>query len=71
MSSPVVTIAEEMKENKQNKEKIRVGPVVKAKVQNMEENTRDGRRRRVRKEEGGCDQAVVGKKKLLIQFEDG
>ena len=30
-----------------------------------------GRRSRMRKDVVGCDQAMVGKKKLLSQFEDG
>ena len=45
-----------------------MGSVVKANVGEMEENTREGRIRRMRKELMGCVQAVVGKKKLLAQF---
>ena len=37
----------------------------------MEENTREGRVRSMRKYVVGCVQAVVGKNKLLVQFEDG
>ena len=40
MSSPVVTIAEGVKEKKWIRTNIRVGSVVKAKVGEMEENTR-------------------------------
>ena len=44
---------------------------MKARVREMEENTRTGRSRRMRKNLAGCVQAVVGKKKLLVQFKDG
>ena len=71
MISPVVTIAEGMKENKRTKTKIRVESVVKAKVGEMEENTREGRSRSIRKEVVGCVQAFVGKKKILFKFKDG
>ena len=37
----------------------------------MENITREVRIRRMRKEVVGCVQSVVGKKKLLVQFEDG
>ena len=47
---------------------IGVRSVVKAKVEVMEENTREGRIRRMRKELVGCVQDVVGKKKLVVQF---
>ena len=60
-----------MKEKKQNKTRIGVGSVVKAKVGEMEDNTREERSRRVSKEVVGCVQSVVGKKILLVQFEDG
>ena len=71
MRSPVVTITEGMKEKDRIKTKIGVGSLVKAKVRKMEENTREGRSRRTRKEVVGCVEAVVGKKKFLVQFEYG
>ena len=43
---------------------------MKARVREMEENTRTGRSRRMKKNVAGCIQAVVGKKKLLVQFKD-
>ena len=52
------------------KTKIGVGSVVKAKVGEMEENTREGRIRRMRKELMGRVQAVVEKKKILVQFKN-
>ena len=45
-----------------------MGSVVKAKVGEIEENTREGRSRRTRKEVVGCVQDVSGKKNFLIQF---
>ena len=60
-----------MKEKKQIKTKIGVGSIVKAKVRNMEEKTREGRSRRTRKEATCCIHAMVGKKKFVVQFEDG
>ena len=71
MSSPVVSIAEAKKEKKRTKPKIWVGSLIKAKVGNMEENTREGRSRRMSKDVVGCVHSVVGKKKFLVQFEDG
>ena len=71
MSSSVVTIAEGTKEKKRIKPKIRAESLVNAKVGNTEEKTREGRSRRMRKEMVVCLQAVVGKKKFLVQFEDG
>ena len=56
---------------KQNKTKIGVGSVVKAKVGESEKIKREGRSRRMRKYVVGCVQSVVGKKKLLVQFKDG
>ena len=50
MSSPVVTIAEETKEKTRIKPKIGVGSLVKAKARKMEENTREGRSKRMRKD---------------------
>ena len=71
MSSPVLKIAEGMKVKKQNKTKIDVVSVVKAKVRELEKVIREGRIRRMRKEVVGCVQDVVGKKKFPVQFEDG
>ena len=71
MRSPVVTIVEGMKEKKWIKKKIEVGPVVKAQVGNMGDNTREGISRTERKDTVGFLQTVVWKKKFLIQFEDG
>ena len=48
--------------------KIGVGSLVKEKVRKMEENTII---RRMRKEVVGGVQDMVGKKKFLVQFEDG
>ena len=48
-----------------------MGSLVKSKVGKIEENTREGRSRRIRKDVVGCVQAVVGNKKFLVQFEDG
>ena len=56
---------------KQTKTKIGVGSVVKAKVGELEKITRKGRSRRMRKEVVVCVQSLVGKKKFLVQFEDG
>ena len=66
MRSSVLTIAEWMN---QNKTKIGVGSVVKAKVGELENIKREGRSRRMRKEVVGCVQSVVGKKNFLVQFE--
>ena len=55
-------------EKKRNKTNIGVGSVVKAKVGEMEENIGEGRIKRTRKELMGCVQAVVGKKKLVVQL---
>ena len=54
MSSPVITIAEGVKVKKQNKTKIGVGSVVKTKVGDLENITREGRIRRLRKDVVGC-----------------
>ena len=58
-------------EKKRIKKQIWVGSVVMTKVGEMEENTREGRIRRMRKEVVGRVQVVVEKKKVLVQFEDG
>ena len=56
---------------KHNKMEIGVGSVVKAKVGEFENITREGRSMRMRKEVVGCVQAVAGKKNFVIQLEDG
>ena len=56
---------------KRTKTKIGVGYVVKDKVGELEKITREGRSRRMSKEVMGCVQSVVGKKKFLVQLEDG
>ena len=48
-----------------------MGDVVKAKVGELENITREVRIRRMRKDVVGCVHGVVGKNKFLIQFEDG
>ena len=48
-----------------------MGSVVKAKVRELENITREGRSRSMRKEVVGCVQAMVGKNLFLVQFEDG
>ena len=49
-------------------EKNGVGSIVKAKVGELGEVTREGRSRSTRKEVMGCVQDVVGKKKFPVQF---
>ena len=71
MSSPFVTITYSMKEKRRIKSKIGVGSIVKENSRKMEENTPEGRIRRMRKEVVGCVHDMVGKKKLLVQFEYG
>ena len=56
---------------KYNKTKIGVGSVIKSKVLELKKITMEGRIMRMSKEVVGCLQAVVGKKKFLVQFEDG
>ena len=58
-----------MREKKRIKLKIGVGSFVKAMVGKIEGNTREGIRRKTRKEVVGCVQAVVGKKNSLFKFE--
>ena len=53
---------------KQNKSKIGVGSVVKAKVGELENITREVRSRRISKEVVRCVQAVVGKKNFPVQL---
>ena len=55
-------------EKKRIKTNIGVGSVVKENVRDMEENTREGIIKMMRKDLMGCVQAVVGKKKLVVQF---
>ena len=68
MTSHVLTIAEGMKVKNQNKTKIGVGSVVKAKVGELRNITRKGRIRSMRKAVVGFVQDVMGKNKLLFQF---
>ena len=56
---------------KQTKTKIGVGSVVKSKVGELENITREGRSSRTRKEVVVCVHSVVGKKKSLSKFEEG
>ena len=56
---------------KQNKTKIGVGSVVKAKVGELDNITSKGRSRRMSKEVVGCVYSVVGKNNLLVEFEYG
>ena len=70
MSLPVVTIAEDMKEKKRINPKIGMGHPVKTKVGKIEENTREGRSRRLRREVVVYVQSMVRKKKFLFLFED-
>ena len=48
------------------KMKIGVGSVVKAKVREIEDNTKEGRIWSMSKEVVGCVQAVVANKKFLV-----
>ena len=48
-----------------------MGSVVKAKVGELENITRDGRIRITKKEVVGCFQSVVGKKKFPVKIEYG
>ena len=57
-----------MKINKQNKTKIGVGSVVKEKVGDLVDITREGGISRMSKVVVVCVQDVVEKKKLLFQF---
>ena len=68
MRSPVVNAKEGMNMTKQTKTKIGVGYVVKAKVGELGNITRDGRIRRMRKEVLGCVQGMVVKNNFLVQF---
>ena len=57
--------------NKRIKTKIGVRSVVKGKVRDIEENTREGRSRGEMKYVVGHVQYLVGRKKLLFQFKYG
>ena len=54
-----------------NKTEIGVGSVVKSNVGELENITREGRSRRMRKYVVGCVQSVVGKKNFLVKIENG
>ena len=62
MRSPVFPIKEGMKDKKRIKTRIGVGSVVKEKVGEIRDNIREGRSRRMRKEDVVCVQDVVEKK---------
>ena len=69
MRSPVHVIEEGMNIKKHKNMKIGVGYIVKAKVGELENITREERIRRTRKEVVVCVQDVAGNKKFLVQFE--
>ena len=48
-----------------------MGSVVKAKVGELENITREGKSKRMRKEVVGCVQSVMRKNNFLVQSEDG
>ena len=56
---------------KQNKTKNGVGYFVNVNVGDLEEITRKGRNRRIRKEVLLCVQDMVVKKRFLVKFKDG
>ena len=62
MSSIVGPLIKERKEAKRHKMDINVGLFVTAKDGEMEDNTKEGGIRRMRKDIVGCVQDVVGKK---------
>ena len=53
---------------KHNNTKIGVGSIVRSKVGEFEEITRELISRRIRKEMVGCVYAVTGKKKFILKF---
>ena len=59
-----------MKEAKRSNMKIGVGSIVTAKIEEMEEKTREGISRRTNNEAMCCVKAMVGKKKFILQFKD-
>ena len=61
MRLPVITNMKDIKEKKLIKIKIEVRSIVKAKVGEMKDKTREGRRSSIRKEGVGCVNDVVGK----------
>ena len=71
MSLPIVTITEGVKVKKQNKMKIGVGSVVKAKVGELETITWEGIIKKIRKEVVRCVHSVMRKNNFLVQSEDG
>ena len=71
MSSPVANDKEGTVMTNQTKTDIGVGSVVKAKVGELDNTTKEGRSRRMRKEVVGCVQIVVGKKKFRVLLKYG
>ena len=71
MRLPVITTMKEMKDNKRTNTRIRVGSVMKAKVEEMEKNIRDGRTRKMRREVVGRVQYGVGKNNFSVLFKYG
>ena len=71
MSSPVAPVVKGMKAKNQNKMKIGVGSVVKENGGELDNITGYGRIMSISKEVVRCVQDVMGKKNLLVQFEDG
>ena len=71
MGSPVITIKKGVKMKKQNKKKIGVRSVVKAKVGDLEKIKRERRIRRMIKEVVGCFRAVTRKHNFLVQIKYG
>ena len=59
-----------MTENNQSKLRIDVGTLVKAKVGDMEYNTREVIISRISKEVVKYAQSLIGKNKILVQFQD-
>ena len=68
ISSPVVTVKEGDGDEEAYQDENRGGSLVNAKVGELENITREGRSRRMRKEVVGSVQSLVGKKKFLVQF---
>ena len=69
MSSPILTNKKMMKEKKQIKTKIGIRYEVNEKVGYMKDKTKEGIISIMGKYVVGCVQDVVGKKRLLVQFE--
>ena len=70
MNLPVAVIMKEIKDTKLSKMKTGVGSFVTAEVEEAEENTMEGRSRGVMSQVVGCVQALVGKKKFIVQSKD-